>query len=104
MLTRVLMGSTDAVGYCQGAVEIMFGKLLYHRILAWLDDVRGYAIDYKEFFKILEEVLKICAKYGLKRHPQKYSLFQKSAKWCGKEVSNSGVQHCPERIFGLVNM
>ena len=49
-------------------------------------------------------MLKICAESGLKLHPRKYSFFQKSAKRCGKVVSSGGVQHCPEKISGLVNM
>ena len=53
------MGSTDAVAYYQGAVGIMFDKLLYHGILAWLDDVLGYSKDVKELFSISEEVLQI---------------------------------------------
>lgn len=36
---RVPMGATDAVAYCQGVVETIFGELLYKDILAWLDDI-----------------------------------------------------------------
>ncbi|GMF50263.1 unnamed protein product [Phytophthora fragariaefolia] len=39
--TRVLMGCTDAVGFCQGVAEMIFGPLLSGRILAWLDDILG---------------------------------------------------------------
>ncbi|OWZ15124.1 hypothetical protein PHMEG_00011293 [Phytophthora megakarya] len=37
--TRVLMGGTDAVGYCQSVVKEVFQPLLYHGLLAWLDDI-----------------------------------------------------------------
>ncbi|KAF0728909.1 hypothetical protein AaE_009417, partial [Aphanomyces astaci] len=35
-LTRVLMGQTDAVAYCQSVVHQMFGALLFRGMLAWL--------------------------------------------------------------------
>lgn len=41
--TRVLMGGTDSVGYCQSIVEEIFRPLLYHGLLAWLNDILGYA-------------------------------------------------------------
>ncbi|GMF52587.1 unnamed protein product [Phytophthora fragariaefolia] len=41
--TRVPMGATDAVAYCQGVVEEIFGGLLGQGLLCWLDDILGYA-------------------------------------------------------------
>ena len=102
--TRVLMGSTDAVAYCQGVVETIFGDMLYSRLLAWLDDVLGFAADDVALMGTLETVLQRCAEYGLKLHPKKCEFYVPKAKWCGKIISKDGVAHCPERVAGLVDM
>ncbi|ETV78978.1 hypothetical protein H257_07762 [Aphanomyces astaci] len=69
--TRVLMGQTDAVVYCQGVVDESFGDLLMHGLLGWLDDLLGYAPTTDELLHLLRKVLEICHAYGLKLHPGK---------------------------------
>ncbi|OQR83686.1 hypothetical protein ACHHYP_14408 [Achlya hypogyna] len=102
--TRVLMGQSDAVAYCQFVENELFGDLLLHGLLAWLDDLLGYAADTASLFSILESVLSICAKSGLKLHAKKCRFFQKSVKWCGKVISADGITHCPERLQGLLDL
>ncbi|KAJ0392975.1 hypothetical protein P43SY_009109 [Pythium insidiosum] len=102
--TRVPMGATDAVAYCQGVVAEIFGDLLGHGVLCWLDDILGYAKDEEALLDLLEAVLRRSAKYGLKLHAKKCVFFAREVKWCGKVVSAEGVRHCPERIQGLVDM
>ncbi|KAH9100355.1 hypothetical protein LEN26_015930 [Aphanomyces euteiches] len=69
--TRVLMGQTDAVAYCQFVVHELFGDLLFLRLLAWLDDLLSAAATPGELFDLLQEVLEICSDYGLKLNPKK---------------------------------
>ncbi|KAH9169549.1 hypothetical protein AeNC1_017787, partial [Aphanomyces euteiches] len=69
--TRVLMGQTDAVAFCQSAVDFMFADLLFKGLLAWLDDMLGYAETTDDLFGLLEQVLTICSKFGLKLNPRK---------------------------------
>ncbi|KAH9145267.1 hypothetical protein AeRB84_010825 [Aphanomyces euteiches] len=95
--TRVSMGGCDSVGYCQATVELIFSDLLYRGILAWIDDILGYASSMDDILSLLEKVLSTCAKVGLKLHPLKCSFFKRSAKWCGKIVSGNGIAHCPDR-------
>lgn len=102
--TRVLMGQTDAVAYCQSTVESIFGDMIDSKLLGWLDDLLGHATTTPSLLDILEEVLFRCAKVGLKLHPDKCDFFTTSAKWCGKVISANGVAHCPERVEGLVKM
>ncbi|KAE8982236.1 hypothetical protein PR001_g23792 [Phytophthora rubi] len=99
--TRVLMGGTDAVAYCQHVVEEVFRPILYHGVLAWLDDILGYAADPVNLLEVLERVLAACRSFGLKLHPAKCL---REARWCGKIVSGHGIKHCPSRIEGLVSM
>jgi hypothetical protein len=102
--TRVLMGCTDAVAYCQGAVEQIFGELLYRVILAWLDDILGYAKTEDQLLKALRQVLEACQTYGLRLHPGKCAFFQTEVVWCGKVISEQGISHCPKRIEGLTQL
>ncbi|ETV73005.1 hypothetical protein H257_12050 [Aphanomyces astaci] len=96
--TRVLMGQTDAVAFCQSAVDFMFADLLFKGLLAWLDDMLGYAENSKD---LLDQVLTICSSFGLKLNPKKCDFFLTKAIWCGKVVSTEGAQHSPTRIQGL---
>ncbi|KAE9083679.1 hypothetical protein PF006_g26638 [Phytophthora fragariae] len=102
--TRVPMGATDAVAYCQGVVEEIFGDRLGNGILAWLDDILGYAESEDELLQLLDQVLVRCEAYGLKLHAKKCEFFEIEVKWCGKMVSAAGVRHCPDRGQGLVEM
>jgi transposase InsO family protein len=102
--SRVLMGATDAVAYCQQAVEQVVGPLLNRGAKVWLDDVLGYAKNEEELLDRLEELLKRCFRYGIKMHPLKCDFFLKIVKWCGRIISGAGVGHCPDRIRGLVEM
>ncbi|POM57665.1 Hypothetical protein PHPALM_37794 [Phytophthora palmivora] len=102
--TRVPMGATDAVAYCQGVVEEIFGDLLGNGILVWLDDILGYAESEEELLQLLDQVLARCEAYGLKLHAKKCDFFEIEVKWCGKMVSAAGVRHYPDRVQGLVEM
>ncbi|KAE8964182.1 hypothetical protein PR001_g29138 [Phytophthora rubi] len=102
--TRVPMGATDAVAYCQGVVEKIFGDLLGNGILCWLDDILGYAEDAAALMELLDKVLARCEEYGLKLHAKKCQFFATEVKWCGKLISAQGVRHCPERVQGLIDM
>ncbi|GMF58658.1 unnamed protein product [Phytophthora fragariaefolia] len=73
--TRVLMGATDAVAYCKGVVDEIFGDLIGDGILAWLDDIRGYAENESALLKLLDKVLSRCEAYGLKPHAKKCQFF-----------------------------
>ncbi|KAE9329883.1 hypothetical protein PF008_g15840 [Phytophthora fragariae] len=95
--TRVPMGATDAVAYCQCVVEEIFGDLLGNGILCWLDDILGYAADATALMELLDKVLARCEKYGLKLHAKKCQFFATDVKWCGKLISTQKVRHCPER-------
>ncbi|GMF21195.1 unnamed protein product [Phytophthora fragariaefolia] len=101
--TRVPMGATDAVAYCQGVVEEIFGDLLGNGILCWLDDILGYAADTTALMELLDKGLARCEEYGLKLHAKKCRFFATEVKWCGKLISAQGVRHCPERVDGLID-
>ncbi|KAE8999859.1 hypothetical protein PR001_g18944 [Phytophthora rubi] len=98
------MGATDSVAFCQQAVEEIFRDEINRGVLAWLDDLLGYAATEAELCDLFDRVMQKCADYGLKLHPGKCVFFTKSIKWCGRVISAAGVTHCPDRIQGLVDM
>ncbi|KAF0707227.1 hypothetical protein AaE_013712 [Aphanomyces astaci] len=102
--TRVLMGQSDAVAYCQGVVDELFGDMLMHGLLGWLDDLLGYAENTDDLLRLLRQVLTVCQTYGLKLHPGKCTFFTTKTVWCGKEISADGVAHAPGRVQGLCDL
>ncbi|GMF39969.1 unnamed protein product [Phytophthora fragariaefolia] len=98
------MGVPDAVAYCQGVVEAIFGDLLGHCMVAWLDDILGFAETKEALLDVLDQVLARCEQYGLKLHAKKCTFFSTNVKWGGRIISADGVTHCPERVQGLVEM
>ena len=99
--TRVSMGGSDSVAYCQATVQAIFDEVLYKGLLIWLDDLLGYAKTPEDHLQLLRRVLAICAENGLKLNPKKCCFYQTEAKWCGKIISKAGVCHAPERIRAL---
>ncbi|KAH9136416.1 hypothetical protein AeRB84_018405, partial [Aphanomyces euteiches] len=93
--TRVLMGQTDAVAYCQSVVHQMFGELLFRGLHAWLDDLLGSAKSVASLFDLLDQVLATSAECGLKVSPNKCHFYLAEAEWCGKIISAAGVTHSP---------
>ncbi|KAF0744145.1 hypothetical protein Ae201684_001287 [Aphanomyces euteiches] len=102
--TRVLMGGTDSVAYCQSSVQEMFADELYRCLLIWLDDLLGYSKTKEGLLAALERVLKICEFRGLQLNPKKCRFYQTEARWCGRIVSGNGVKHDPERIKALQDL
>ncbi|KAF0735460.1 hypothetical protein Ae201684P_022348 [Aphanomyces euteiches] len=79
--TRVLMGQSHAVAYCQGVVEELFGEMIMHGLLGWLDDLLGYARTASDLMDLLKRVLAICQAYGLKLHPKKCAFYTTKTIW-----------------------
>lgn len=94
--TRVPMGATDSVAYCQGVVREIFGDSFGNGLIAWLDE--------DALLDLLDKVLERCEQFRLKLHAAKCSFFKTEVKCCGKMISADGVRHCPERVQGLVDM
>ncbi|KAH9105021.1 hypothetical protein AeMF1_019060 [Aphanomyces euteiches] len=88
--TRVLMGQTEAVAYCQSVVHRMFGELRFRGSLAWLDDLLGSA---NYLCRVRPEA-----------KSQKCHFYLAEAEWCGKIFSAAGVTHSPRRIQGLIDL
>ena len=74
--TRVLMGGSDSVAYCQSMMQEMILEQQYKEILSWLDDLLVYASNTTELVKRLEAVLHICEQKGLKLNPKKCDFWK----------------------------
>ncbi|KAH9151768.1 hypothetical protein AeRB84_005688 [Aphanomyces euteiches] len=64
------------VSYCQGVVDELFGDLLMHGLLGWLDDLLGYAESTVSLLALLRKVLSICLHFGLKLNPGNLFLWR----------------------------
>jgi hypothetical protein len=101
---RVLMGGSDSVAYCQAAVQEIFAQYLYTGVMAWLDDVLGYAVSEDKLLCLLEAALGIFKDRGLKLNPAKCEFYKQEVKWCGRTISASGVKHDANRIDALCGL
>lgn len=102
--TRVLHGTTNAVAYLQSSLASVFSDDLKKSLLAWLDDILGFAISDAELMVVLEKFFSMCLTYNLKLHPGKCDLYSKTVRWCGRLISNDGIKFDPRNMDGLVNM
>jgi hypothetical protein len=89
-LTRVLMGQTDAVAYCQSVAQEIYGENYGNGLEAWL--VLGSTSSKSALLDLLEWLLARCEKYGLKLNPSKCEFYATSVVWCGKVVSPEGIK------------
>lgn len=102
--TRVLMGGSDSVAYCQRTVQEMFHDVLYNGLLVWLDDLLGYEKTEAGLLTLLRKVLERCKDKGLKLNPKKCTFYQTEALRCGKVVSAEGIQHNPAQVSALQDL
>ncbi|KAH9152781.1 hypothetical protein AeRB84_004849 [Aphanomyces euteiches] len=93
--TRVLMGQTDAVAYCQSVVHEMLGELLFCGLLEWLGDILDSAKSVASLLDLLNQVTATCAEFGLKLSTKKCHFYSAEAEWCGKIISAAGVTQSP---------
>ncbi|KAF0689562.1 Aste57867_19002 [Aphanomyces stellatus] len=99
--TRVMQGHVDSALYFQKTMENVCGSLLYHNLLAWIDDVLLFAKSIDEYLEKLETFLGLMQTHGLKLNPLKCRLYNTSVKWCGRVISGQGVKHDPARVEAL---
>ncbi|OWZ11930.1 LOW QUALITY PROTEIN: hypothetical protein PHMEG_00014979 [Phytophthora megakarya] len=71
--------------------------IMTHRgqILAWLDDILGYARSPGTLLVVLRKVLELCETFGLKLHLLKCCFFTREATWCGMMISAHGLVNLP---------
>ena len=77
---RVMQGTSDSVAHCQNTVQEMFKTVLYKGMLAWLDDLLGYAKDTIALLVIMRKGFSICREKGLKLNALKCSFWETEAK------------------------
>ncbi|OWZ12737.1 Retroelement [Phytophthora megakarya] len=86
------------LAYCQWVVEEIFGGILGVCMLAWLDDILGFAESEDALLDVLDKLI------WIEIHAKKCKFFVRDVKWCGRMTSGERVKHCPERVQGLVEM
>jgi hypothetical protein len=69
--TRVSMGQTDAVAYCQSVAQEVYGAYYGYGVEAWLDDALGAAEDEIGLLTLLAGILGRCRQCNLKFEPPK---------------------------------
>ncbi|KAH9178489.1 hypothetical protein AeNC1_017417 [Aphanomyces euteiches] len=84
--TRVLMGQTEAVAYCQSVVHRMLRQVC-------VELIRSTRSSSSYLCRVRPEA-----------KSQKCHFYLAEAEWCGKIFSAAGVTHSPRRIQGLIDL
>ena len=91
-------GLCNASATFQRLMERVLGPLIGKGVLAYLDDVLTYAETAEKVIGILDEVLKLLAKAGLKCKATKCSLFTQRVHYLGRVVTAEGIYPDPFKL------
>lgn len=80
------------------AITLILQGLLWHEVLAYLDDIFVLGKSFSHHLENLKKVFERFRKYNMKFKPKKCALFQKSVVFLGKEVSQEGTKVTEETI------
>lgn len=98
---RMPYGLCNAPATFQRLMQRCLGGQVHDHLLIYLDDVIVYSPDFELHLKHLEQVFQTLEEYGLKLHPQKCRLFQRSVKYLRHVVSRQGVATDPEKTAAV---
>ncbi|KAE8908713.1 hypothetical protein PF001_g4709 [Phytophthora fragariae] len=99
--TRVPQGAVDSAMHFQSTMQEVFGDMMNHNLLVYVDDVVLYAPTHDEFLVVLEKFFRRLRESNLKLNVSKSELYAQAVTWCGKIVDGSGVIHDPSRVNAL---
>ena len=101
---RIPQGATDAVMYFSHLMRELFSERLYSGIIVWLDDILLYADSLEELFDLLRFVLAKARGVGLKFSAAKLSLLEERMRWCGKVLTEKGIEVDPRKLEAIRRM
>jgi len=104
--TRVLHGTSNATMHMQAEINAIIGSdpVLKKHAIIWLDDVLLFSYSIDGYLDILKRFFELCAKHGLRLHPEKCCFFSLTIRWCGRLIDKDGIRFDPRRINGLLEM
>ena len=97
-------------GLCNGPASFMclmtniFGHQNFLTLLCYLDDVLVFAPDEGEALRQLETVFSRLSAHRLKLAPKKCHFLQRSVKFLGHVIDESGVSTDPEKVQAIAAM
>ena len=94
-------GLKNAPATIQRIIQHILGKLLYKGAINYLDDVIVYTETFEEHLKLLDQIFKSFAEYGIKLRPKKCHFAQTSVQYLGHVISHNEVRPSPEKIAAI---
>ena len=101
--TVLPFGLANAPATFERLMEQILQGLSWTVCLVYLDDVIVHAKTLADKFKNLRTVFQRLREAGLKLNPRKCHLFQKSVRYLGHVVSESGITVDPEKTMAVVS-
>ena len=95
-------GLANAPATFERLMERILQGLPWTVCLVYLDDVIVYAKTLADEFENFQTVFRRLRQAGLKLNPRKCHLFQKSVRYLGHVVSESGISVDPENTIALI--
>lgn len=100
--TRLLQGGSDSGNHFQAVLQDGFSTI--KNILQWINDFLLHARTEGKLLGNIEEFLRICQTINLKVHAEKTTLFAREVHFCGRIISDQGIQHHPRHFESLLKM
>eukprot|EP00171_Calliarthron_tuberculosum_P014694 IDg14694t1 len=101
---RILQGGTDSGNHFQVKIQQKLNVGGVQKFLQWIDDFLFFAVTEEELLCSIEKFLQACKKYNFKVHALKSTLFTKRDKFCGRILSQEGIEYDPRHLDALINM
>ncbi|XXQ36816.1 Integrase catalytic domain-containing protein [Plasmodiophora brassicae] len=100
--TRSMQGGMNSAPQYQGRMFEVFGELMFHKLIIWIDDLMGHAQREDDWFRTLERTLMLAERHSIKFNVEKCELFTTEVRFCGRIFTPEGVRHDPARIEALM--
>jgi Reverse transcriptase (RNA-dependent DNA polymerase) len=101
--TRMLQGSQDASNYFHGVVSPLFDEL-HLSLTSFLDDYLLHCRTEAELLRMWRQFFCIWRRNRLKITPLKAECFLREATFCGRLISEDGVQYDPKGLQTLKDL
>ncbi|KAG1443008.1 hypothetical protein G6F55_012799 [Rhizopus delemar] len=96
------MGLVNSPATFQRLIDLCFRPLINKCLVAYIDDLNVYSLNYQDHLQHLEQVFQCIQVANLKLNPEKCFFFKDHLKFLGYIVTKEGLQTDPSKIQKIV--
>ena len=98
------MGLSTSPSIYQKVMMDILGDLVHKNVMIYIDDLCLYSEDVDSHYKILKKVFERLMDAGIKLHPDKSKIGQKSVTYLGYEVGAFGFRPIKSKVKAILEM